>query len=371
MCNSIACNPGRFDNAKAEAFAYKMLTTLNSAAISLMVSIGHRTGLFDTLGQLEPSTGEQIAHAANLNERYVREWLGAMVAGRIVAYDTESHTYYLPAEHAAFLTREASPDNIAVTAQYIAVLGSVEDQIIECFQHGGGVPYSSYPRFHEVMAEESGQLTVSGLFDAILPLVDGLQEKLQGGIDVVDVGCGRGRALTAMAERYPNSKFVGYDLSNEAIASANTNAAKLGLTNIRFVAQDLTEWSEFDSYDLVTAFDAIHDQGRPDIVLRNIHRALREDGVFLMQDIAASSNVAENADNPLGAFIYTISCMHCMTVSLAQGGMGLGAAWGEQLAKSMLAESGFESVRVSRLEHDIQNNYYIVRKKEARTVRAA
>lgn len=371
MCNSVTCNPGRFDNVKAEAFAYKMMSTLNDAATALMVSIGHRTRLFDVLSTLEPSTSEQIANAAQLNERYVREWLGAMVAARIVAYDAEDNTYCLPAEHASFLTREASPNNLAVTAQYFAVLGTVEDQVVECFRRGGGVPYSAFPRFHEIMAEESSQTTVAGLFDAILPLVSGLTDKLQRGIDVVDIGCGRGRALNILAHRYPNSRFTGYDLSEEAIAFARADAAELGLDNVRFSAFDLTHWDEQAAYDLVTAFDAIHDQGRPDLVLRNINRALRDDGVFLMQDIGVSSNVLKNVDHPLGAFIYTISCMHCMTVSLAQGGLGLGAAWGEELAASMLADAGFQSIRTSRLEHDIQNVYFVARKKPEGVTRAA
>ena len=140
------------DQNKAEKFAEKMLGVLNDGALVLMSSIGHRTGLFDAMAGLPPSTSEQIASAANVNERYVREWLAAMVTGGIVEYDPEGGTYRLPPEHAAFLTRAATPDNIAVTAQFIPVLASVEDRIVESFQKGGGVPYSAYTRFHEVMA---------------------------------------------------------------------------------------------------------------------------------------------------------------------------------------------------------------------------
>ncbi|HEY9697124.1 MAG TPA: transcriptional regulator, partial [Trichocoleus sp.] len=118
-----------FDSAKAEAFTEQMLNILNSGAISLMTSIGHRTELFDTMAELAPSTSQQIAEAAGLNERYVREWLGAMVTGRIVEYDPIAKTYTLPAEHAAFLTRAVASDNIAVFAQYIPLLGAVEEQI--------------------------------------------------------------------------------------------------------------------------------------------------------------------------------------------------------------------------------------------------
>lgn len=371
MCNTTHFNPTRFDNAKAEAFAYKLMNVLNSGGLAFLISIGHRTRLFDVLSTLEPSSSDRIAAEAGLNERYVREWLNGLVAGQILTFDPENKTYALPAEHAAFLTREASPDNIGVTAQYFAVLGGVEDDIVDCFHKGGGVPYEKFSRFHEVMAEESAQTTVAGLFDAILPLVSGIDEKLQQGIDVVDIGCGRGRALIAMARQYPNSRFVGYDLSTEAIEFGSETARTEGLTNVRFESKDLTYWDEADRFDLVTGFDVIHDQGNPDVVLQNIHRALRPGGVFLMQDIYASSHVHNNIEHPLGPFLYTISTMHCMTVSLAQGGKGLGTVWGEELALEMLAEAGFEKVRVSRLEHDIQNNYYVAYPTEARNRKVA
>src|SRR5919107_131969 len=240
------------DQAKAEAFAGRMLGILNDAALALMASIGHRTGLFDTMSGMPPSSSEQIADAANLNERYVREWLGAMVVGRIVEHDPEEGTYYLPQEHAAWLTRAASPNNIAVTAQFIPVLGMVEDGIVESFKHGGGLPYSAFPRFHEVMAEDSGQTVVAALAGHILPLVPGLIERLEEGIDVLDVGCGSGRALNLMARTFPNSRFVGYDLSEEAIARARAEAEEHGTSNARFEVKDVATLDEEASYDLIT-----------------------------------------------------------------------------------------------------------------------
>jgi 2-polyprenyl-3-methyl-5-hydroxy-6-metoxy-1,4-benzoquinol methylase len=347
------------NQAKAQAFADRMLDTLNKAAAALMISVGHRTELFDTLADLPPTTSERIANAAGLNERYVREWLGAMVTAGIVDYDPAGETYFLPREHAAFLTRAASPNNLAATAQFVPVLASVENDIVESFRKGGGVPYSSYSRFHEVMAEESSQTTVSGLTDAILPLISGLIEDLREGIDVMDVGCGRGRALILMAGTFPKSRFTGYDFSEEAIAEAGAEAARQGLDNVRFEAQDVARIDEPARYDLITAFDAIHDQATPRKVLKAIARALRPGGVFLMQDIYASSHVHKNIDHPLGTFTYTVSCLHCMTVSLALGGEGLGAAWGEEKALELLAEAGFSQVEVKRLTHDIMNNYYI------------
>ena len=351
-----------FNEAKAQTFAEQMLGVLNNAALALMTSIGHRTQLFDVMAKLSPSTSAQIAGSAKLNERYVREWLGAMTTGRIIEYDETTETYWLPYEHAAFLTRAAVPNNLAATAQFIPLLGSVEDKIIEAFRNGGGVPYSEYPRFHEVMAEESAQTVVAGLFEHILPLVPGAAEKLQSGIEVLDIGCGRGRALIQMAVKFPNSNFTGYDFSEEAIASARAEARRRALTNTRFEVKDAASLDETGRYDMITAFDAIHDQAKPRQVLKGISGALGNGGVFLMQDIFASSHVHKNLDHPLGTFTYTVSCLHCMTVSLALDGEGLGAAWGEEKALQLLAEAGFNKVEVKRLSHDIMNNYYISRK---------
>ncbi|MGD2063125.1 MAG: methyltransferase domain-containing protein [Nitrospirota bacterium] len=352
------CTPV-LDRPKNDAFADRMIDLLNDGALTLMISIGHRAGLFDAMAELPAATCEEIAVAAGLNERYVREWLGAMVSGDIVRYYPESATYHLPPEHAASLTRSATPNNVAVFAQYIPLLGQVEDRVVECFHRGGGVPYSAYPRFHEVMAEDSGQTVVAALLDDILPLVPGLVEALTAGIDVLDVGCGRARALLLLARTFPNSRFTGYDLSAEAIDAARAAARSLGLTNVRLAVRDVTNIGEAAAYDLITAFDAVHDQARPAAVLREIATALRPGGTFLMQDIQASSHLHNNVDHPIGPFLYTISCMHCMTVSLAVDGAGLGAVWGEEQAVDMVRNAGFRQVTVHRLPHDFQNNYYV------------
>ena len=354
-----------YDSAKANGFAERLLTTLNDGALCLMISIGHRTGLLDAMRDAAPATSAEIAAKAGLNERYVREWLGAMVTGRIVDVDPATNRFSLPAEHAAFLTRSAGADNIGVFTQYISLLGSVEDDIVECFKKGGGVPYAEFPRFHEVMAEDSGQSVLSSLESHIVPLVSGLAERFASGIQMLDIGCGRGRIINRLAELYPKSRFTGMDLSSEAILSAWQDAAEKKLRNIEFIVADLSQFdetAEAESFDLVATFDAIHDQAKPLNVLRGIRRTLRSDGIYLMQDIKGSSHVHKNQDHPIGPFLYTVSCMHCMTVSLAQNGEGLGAMWGEEKTREYLAKAGFSSVEKHELSHDIQNNWYVVRK---------
>jgi len=226
------------------------------------------------------------------------------------------------------------------------------------------VPYERYERFHEVMAEDSAQTVLPALFDGILPLAAGLTDRLASGIDVLDLGCGRGLALLAMAARYPASRFTGYDLSAEAIAWANERAREQGLTNVRYEARDLSDFDTTSSpaaFDLVLTFDAIHDQARPLNLLRGIRRTLRNDGVYLAQDIHASSHHHEDRDHPLGALLYAVSTMHCMTVSLAQGGEGLGTMWGRERARDYFTRAGFAEIEVNRLPHDVQNDYWVLR----------
>lgn len=359
MC--IACTPA-LDHQKHDAFGEKLLTTLNHGMTSLMISIGHRTGLFDVMSDAKARTSDQLAQDAGLNERYVREWSGSMTAARIFNYDSETKTYQLPLEHAAWLCRSAPTSNMAIFAQYIAELGSVEDRIVQCFKQGGGVPYEAYKRFHDIMEEDSGQSIVPIIIEQVIPLFPQLHERLTQGINVLDVGCGRGNAIIRLAQHYPASQFTGYDLSEPALNHARQNAQALGLANIQFIQKDLTHWHEPDTFDWITALDAIHDQARPDNVLAAIHTALRNDGVFFMLDIDANSDPQGNIDHPLGQLLYGISCLHCMTVSLAQGGMGLGAVWGTQLARQMLQEAGFENINIHRFEHDVQNAYYFMQK---------
>lgn len=353
--------PSPVDHARTEVFASRMIEAMNHASLALMVSVGHRTGLFDAMADGVAGSSAEIARRAGLQERYVREWLGAMTTGRVVEHDPARGTYRLPREHAASLTRAAAPNNLAALFQYVALLGSVEDRVVQCFRHGGGVPYAAFPRFQEVMAEDSGQTVLPVLVETILPIVPGLIARLDAGIDVLDVGCGSGRAMLLLARRFPRSRFTGVDLSAQGIAAARAEAAREGLQNVRFEVRDAARLGERSRYDLVTAFDAVHDQADPAGLLASVHAALRDDGVFLMQDIRASSRVHEHLDHPLGTFLYTVSCMHCMTVSLADGGAGLGTCWGVDTARRMLAAAGFRSVSVNDLPHDLQNTYFVAR----------
>ena len=209
---------GAIDLGVAERFGERIAGALNDASLALMLSIGHQAGLLDTLGRRPPSTAADIAGSSGLQERYVREWLAAMTTAGVVVYDPSAGTYELPLEHAACLTRAAGPDNLARLAQFIPLMATVERPLLDCFRASGGVPYSEYGDFHRIMAEESAASHDVGLLTEVLPLAPGLTDRLTTGIDVLDVGCGSGHALNLLAEAFPESRFVGYDFSEEGIA---------------------------------------------------------------------------------------------------------------------------------------------------------
>ncbi len=342
-----------------EEVAARVIGILNDGAICVLTSLGSELGLFDTLASLPPATSEQIADAAGLDERYVREWLGGMVTADFVEYVAADRTYHLCPDHAPFLTGEG-PDNLARMTRYLALCGAVQPKVAQAFRVGGGLSYDDYPGFHELQAKESAAVNDASLVDRIIPLT-GEVDRLRAGIAVADVGCGQGHAVNLLAREYPASTFVGYDFSEEALGAGRAEAAAWGLTNARFEVQDVAELDVAASYDLVTAFDTIHDQAHPAAVLERIRRSLRPDGTFLMVDINASSNLEDNRELPWASLLYAISTVHCMSVSLGQGGDGLGTVWGRQTAEQMVREAGFGTVQVHDVEEDPFNVYFVAR----------
>ncbi len=350
------------DQTKAEEFAGHMLNTLNGGFISLAISIGKRTGLFEVMKDMEPSNSFEIASASGLNERYIREWLGTMVTGKIVEYDPITGKYYLPAEHAPFLTEIGGMDNMSLFADTLFSTVDSIDKIVECFHKGGGVKYDEFSQCLHCIKELSIPYYDNLLIDKVLPLIPGLKEKMANGIKVLDIGCGHGHAINVMAQNFPNSSFTGYDLVPDSIREARKEMEEYELNNVRFEVHDVKELNEVNNYDLITAFDAIHDQAHPRKVLSSIAKALKDNGVFLMVDIKASSKLENNLDHMLAPAFYTVSLTHCMTVSLAYNGEGLGTMWGKEKAEELLAEAGFKVSGIYELPEDIMNYYYICQK---------
>jgi 2-polyprenyl-3-methyl-5-hydroxy-6-metoxy-1,4-benzoquinol methylase len=351
-----ACDP-----ARTEAFAGRLLATYTDSVVTLLIDLGFRTGLLETLAA-GPGTSRELAERAGLAERYVRECLGGLVTAGIVDYAPATAIYLLPPEHAVCLSGPGSL-NLAPISRISALLGRHVGDVAEAFRTGGGVPYSAFrPELTSVMDDVSRGLFDGQLIEGILPLAGGLADRLAAGVRVADVGCGTGHAMNVLARAHTESFFVGYDLASDAVEQARAEAARWGLANTTFEVCD-ARWLPTDPpFTVVFAFDAIHDQADPAGVLRRVHEALEPGGLFAMVDIKAASTLEDNVGNPLAPWLYGVSTLHCLTVSLAAGGTGLGAVWGEQRARQMLADAGFCDVTVHDVPDDPLDSLYVAHK---------
>ena len=360
MTETLSQTTGALDEARVEAFVEKLFGTYTAGMLNLMVDLGYRTGLFEALAT-GPATSGALADRATLTERYVREWLGSMVTGGVVDYDPATRTYTLPAEHAVCLTGEGSL-NLAPFGQVTTLLAGHVRTMTHVFRDGGGIPYEDFrPDFTEAMDAMSRGLFDAQLVGGIIP-PSGLETALTDGIRVADIGCGTGHSTNVLARAYPKSTFVGYDIAADALERARREASGYGLSNVSFERLDVTQMPVDPAVDAVFAFDTIHDQVDPGAVLGRVHRALRPGGVFVMMDIKASSNLEDNTENPFAPLLYGVSTLHCMTVSLAHDGAGLGTVWGEQLARRMLADAGFSDIEVFDVPDDPMDSVYIATK---------
>lgn len=348
------------DKRRVQEFARTLFGHYTSGVLTLMVDLGYKTGLFEALAR-GAATSADLAERAGLHERYVREWLGAVTTGGLVDYDAASGVFSLPPEHAICLTG-ASSRNLAANSQVVAMLAGRLAKVAACFRSGGGVPYSDFrPDFTEYQ-DASWRLLYDGLLlKGFLPVAKGLPERLRAGIRVADIGCGTGHAVNLMAREFPASAFTGYDFGADAIERARAEARDMGVTNARFEALDVTTLPPEPAFDLITSFDAIHDQRDPATALRRIAEALAPDGLYFMLEPRAATALEGNAGNPFAAYLYGMSVLHCMTVSLADGGTGLGTAWGEQKARAMLRDAGFRSIDVFDAPGP-QNSIYLCRR---------
>ncbi|RJP83136.1 MAG: class I SAM-dependent methyltransferase [Desulfobacteraceae bacterium] len=350
-----------------------MIDILNMGALNLALGIGYQLGLFDVMDAMGgPAGSRQIAGKSGLNQRYIEEWLGVMATGGVITVsraDDGVLLFHLPKAHGDFLTRRSGNSNLGVYTQEIPLLNrTAMDGVLKGFTTGEGVPYETYGKFQSFMSELADAKHRQVLVDTFLPSVakGEVVSALQKGIRVCDLGCGQGVAVCLMAKAFPNSWFVGLDISGEAIRDAAANARQENLSNAEFRCLDAAKLSgsaEFgNAFQYITAFDSIHDQTRPMAALHGVYHMLRPGGFFSMVDIAASSDLSKNLDHPMGPFLYTVSLMHCMPVGLVDKGRGLGMMWGREKALDMLARAGFSDIKVESIPEDSFNDHFLCRK---------
>ncbi|MBI3967020.1 MAG: methyltransferase domain-containing protein [Chloroflexi bacterium] len=348
------------DRAKMDAFVHRVFGDTSSTTTTVLAAIGDRLGLFKELAARGPATSAELAERAGVNERYTREWLGGMASAGYLEYEPASRRFSLPPEHAPALADEAGP--VFFGGIYQTLLGNLQplEQIVHAFQHGGGVPQSAYPdSMYDGLDRFSAGWHENLLLQQWLPAVPDVQAKLERGAEVADVGCGRGRALLKLAQAFPRSRYVGYDVFEPNVVRAAANAELAGVTNrVRFEQRDVSQGLP-EQYDLITTFDVIHDAVDPLGLLSAIRQGLKPDGTYLCLDVNCSENLEENS-GPLGAMFHGFSILYCMTTSLANGGEGLGTlGLPECKLVDLCSQAGFSSVRRLPLDNPFNNLYEV------------
>ena len=318
-----------------EVFA-QVAEWLRGGYVMLAIEAGYRSGALDALRSTGRGTAAEIATAGSLSERHVLEWLSLLATSGLVRYEPESKVFSAaPGLLAAPLPPNPPP---------FGLFARLMPDIVETMRSGGGL---GYDRYDDLMCSGAGSAVADRfLLDAWVPSVDGLADRLTSGASVAEIGCGEGHATNLLARQFPASTFIGFDVSPQAVARAVAEREAWRLSNARFEVRDVTELPADGHYDVVLAIDCIHDQAHPGRVLAEARRCIADDGVLVMIEPRASSKLEENIGQPMSTAAYAMSLFHCMQVSLAGGGEGLGTAWGRERAVALLADSGFRTVAV-------------------------
>lgn len=315
------------------------------AATVFTLAVADRSGLMKVLGTSEPVTITAAAEAAALDRRYVEEILSQLAAAGVVDYDPGAGTFLLPPERAAVIADDSSPYAMTGWLDMLPAAGQHLDEIAEATRDGGGVPASRFSdRMVQAVDRANAPSTRILLTRRWLPAMPDVVARLEAGARVADVGCGAGAAALTMAGAYPESDFTGFDLDPRAVELASRRAAEIGLGNVRFEVASADDIPTDPGFDLITAFDVVHDLADPAGALARFREALDAGGTFLMMEPAVAARLEDNLE-PRVALLYGISLLFCMTQSLAEGGAGLGTAWGPARAEALCREAGFDHFR--------------------------
>lgn len=355
------------DPDKLKMFSFGVFTQLGGAVTAGMIHLGDRLGIYEAMVGLDgPATTQEIADAAGLHERWVREWAHNQAASKLIEVDTSAQpeTFWLSPEGRAVL---ASPDHVAYGVgmfhRFPQTMGALEE-MPDSFRTGLGHNYDTHGCEGAVGIERSFEpWNRHHLIPTVLPAIAGLSERLHAGAHVIDIGCGAGGAVLMMAQEYPESTFVGYDISQHALDRANERLAESGLTNARFVDPRDEPMPTDGSCDFVTTFDCIHDMTHPQEMMHSIRTAVKDDGIWLLVDIKGRDTFAENVQkNPVASLMYGISVLSCMSSAMSEeGGAGLGTlGLPASKAQAMSEEAGFTRFEKLDIDHSV-NAFYEIR----------
>lgn len=338
------------DDAGFQEFVGKMVGDLGAAMSVPLIRMGEKFGLYTTIGKSGPLTVEQLAAETGLAERYLREWTSAQAVSGYIDYDPASNAFSLNDHQATFLANPDSPFYIVGAFDTCASNLSNQEAIEERFRTGEGISWDEQPECQFCATAKSfGPKYKAFLVKDWLPALDGVVEKLEKGARVADVGCGHGLSTIYMAEAFPNSEFIGFDLHEGSIEAAREHAKTHGVeANVRYEVALAKEFGDHEfsaePYDLVCVFDCLHDMGDPTGAAAHIKSTLKSDGTWMIVEPFANDSLEENM-TPVSRIAYSASTMICVPTSLSQEvGAALGAQAGEAKLREMITAGGFSSV---------------------------
>lgn len=334
------------DMNKVEQFAGQVVGDISATFSGVMTNIGHKLGLYKAMAGAGAMTSQMLADKTGTHERYVREWLNNQTAGGYVIYDTETNSYTLPDEHIPVLVDDESPVFLVPALDVASSLWLDEDKVADVFRSGNGMAWSDH---HHRLFCGSEALFRPGykahLTTTWIKSLDGVDEKLEAGAKVADVGCGHGASTIVLAQEYPNSTFYGFDSHKDSIDIARQRAKEAGLNgNVHFSVARAKGYTEA-GFDLICFMDCLHDMGDPVGAADHARQSLKTDGTVLLVEPAAADAVNENI-NPVSRLYYAASTAVCTPCSKSQEvGLALGAQAGEKRLSDVMREAGFKNIR--------------------------
>jgi 2-polyprenyl-3-methyl-5-hydroxy-6-metoxy-1,4-benzoquinol methylase len=345
------------DESRVETFAGDLFNGCLAAMELANIELGIRLGLYEAMAGGGPMTADELATAARIAPRYAQEWLEQQAVSGVVEVDDASHPaperrFTLPNAHAHVLTDDDSEACMKPCAATIPWVGKAVDIMVDEFRRGSGAAFGAFD-LHDVQAAFTRPVFVNHLTQTWLPAVPEVQAKLAAGerVRIAEVGCGEGLAGITIAKAYSNAEVDGYDLDEASIAAAQRDAETAGVADrVRFEVRDAADPAITGDYDLVMAIEMLHDVPDPVGILRTMKKLAGANGIVLVVDERTEDSFTVPT-NEMERFFYAFSTLHCLAVSLQDGGAGTGTVIRSDTLRQYASDAGFSSVDVLDVEH--------------------
>lgn len=345
------------DETRVEEFAGALFGACLAAMELANVELGIRLGLYESLAGAGLVTPAELARRSGIAERYAREWLEQQAAAGVVEVDdvataAEDRRFLLPNAHAHVLLDDDSEACMKPCAAVVPWVAKAIDIMVEEFRHGTGAAFGLFD-IHDLQAAFTRPVFVNHLTQHWLPALPEVQAKLNRNarVRIAEVGCGEGLAAIIIAQAYPNAEVDGFDLDEASVAAAQTAASAAGVSNrARFQVRDAADPTIHGDYDLVMAIEMLHDVPDPVGILRTMRKLAGSSGSVLVVDERAEEHFMVPSSE-MERFFYAFSTLHCLAVSMQNGGAGTGTVIRPGTVRNYAIEAGFTTIDTLDVQH--------------------